>query len=828
MRTQTWNIMRVPFVEAIQEGTRMSKDLRYCFRALLKSPGVLAVAIVSLALGIGLNLTVFGVFESIFIRGVTAADPDHTFHLWVGGSNRASYPNFRDLRDSRAAAQLAAYDVTEFSLGEDEDRQKIYGQAVGGDYFEMLGVQPILGRGFTAEEKVPERDMQVAIISYPFWQQRFHSDRDVLGRSLRLNGKPFTIIGVLPDGYRSIHGFAIEPPFYVPFSGAVDAAYQDRNAHTLELAMRTAPGRTRAQATAAMLAAVKKLARLYPNENRGFDQIKVYGISVFQVLEDQGGAQMALAFFVILSAVAALILLLACANVAGLLVARAVYRRREVSIRLALGATRGRLVRLFLVEGVLLSTAGLAAAALLFGWGVQAIRYLNLPTEVPFYIRPELNWRMALYGFLIAAATAVFCSVAPALEAARANVSSGLKNEMAASARGRLFSLRNSLVIGQVAISMLLLVISLLFVRSLRDVRNVDPGFNVNNQLVATFRLDRPASGSDQTDAVADAMIGRLTKAPGVISVSAAVIVPLSRNTWQTSVRIDNDPGKQPIVQANGIGPKYFQTMGIRVLAGREFTPADTAGAPDVALVNHAFASQYFPGRNPLGKVVTITGEKPGERKPWQIVGLVADSKHESLGEGPTPVLYRPYKQEGLPFAPRIHVRTAGPASAAVSAVRSACREVAPDAVVEVQTMQQNIALSIYPNQVGAALLGGMGGLGLILASIGLYGVLTYAVSRRVREIGVRMALGASRAQVLQVVLGDAIVLVGTGVAIGIALAIGCTKPLSSFLSANVSVTDPATLGTVVAVLVATGIAAAFVPARRALSVDPLTALRHE
>jgi predicted permease len=399
---------------------------------------------------------------------------------------------------------------------------------------------------------------------------------------------------------------------------------------------------------------------------------------------------------------------------------------------------------------------------------------------------------------------------------------------MAASARGRLFSLRNTLVIGQVAISMLLLAISLLFVRSLRDVRKADPGFNVNNQLVATFRLDRPASASDQSEAVADAMIDRLAKAPGVVSVSAAVLVPLSRDTWVTGVRIDNDPAKEALVQANGIAPKYFQTMGIRVLAGREFTPADTKAAPDVALVNHAFASQYFPGRNPVGKVVTISGEKPGERKPWQIAGVVADSKHESLGEGPTPVLYRPYKQEGLPFAPRIHVRTAGPAAAATSTVRTAIREVAPDALVEVQTMQQNIAISIYPNQIGAALLGGMGGLGLILASIGLYGVLTYAVSRRVREIGVRMALGASRAQVLRVVLGDAVVLVGTGVVIGLALAIGCTKPLASFLSANVSVTDPATLGTVAAVLVATGVTAAFVPARRALSVDPLTALRHE
>ncbi|HLY18034.1 MAG TPA: ABC transporter permease [Bryobacteraceae bacterium] len=804
----------------------MGKDLRYCFRALLKSPGLFAVAIVSLALGIGLNLTVFGLFESMFFRGVTAADPDHTFHVWIGGSNRASYPNLHDLRDARAVAQLAGYEITEFSLDEGGQRQKISGQAVTGDYFEMLGVTPFLGRRFSAEEKAPERELPVAILSYPFWQQRFHSDREVLGRALRLNGRPFTVIGVLPDGYRSIHGFAMEPPFYVPYSSAMDAGYRQRGAHPLDLIMRTGPAQTRAGAEAAMTAAVRELGRLYPTDNPAFDHVKVYGISVFDAMEDQEGPRIALVFFIILSVVTTLILTIACANVAGLLVARAVYRRREVSIRLALGASRGRLVRLFLAEGIVLATCGLAAAGLLFSWAANGIRYLSLPIEIPFYVRPELNWRMALYALSIAVFTAIFCSVAPALEAARANLSSGLKNEIAATSRGRLFSMRNGLVTGQVAVSMLLLVVSLLFVRSLRDVQKADPGFNVANQVVASARLDRPGAGSGQNLALTDAIMERLAKAPGVVSVSAAMIVPLSRDSWVTGVRLHDDPNQQPAVQANAVGPQYFRTMGIRVLAGREFTAADTNAAPDVALVNHSFAAQYFRGQNPVGQTVSIPGEKPATWHPWLIVGVVADSKHASLGEGPTPVLYRPYKQEGLLMLPHIHVRTAGSAAAAVSTVRSAMRAVAPEALVEVSTMQQNIASAIYPNQIGAALLGFMGGLGLLLASIGLYGVLTYAVSRRVREIGVRMALGATRGNVLRVVLEDAAMLVCSGMAIGMLLAIACTKPLSSFLSANISATDPVTLGTVAAVFVATGMAAALVPARRAMRVDPLTALR--
>jgi predicted permease len=796
----------------------MGHDLIYSLRLFRKSPGLAAVAILSLGLGIGLNLTVFGEFESLFLRGVTAADPDHTFHLWAGGSNRASFPNYLDLLDSRAVPTMAAYSLMQFSLGRGDHREKIFGQAVAGDYFEMLGVRPILGRGLTEEEKRPESDARLALLSYPFWKQRFAGSPQVLDEVLWLNGQPFRIVGVLPEGYRSLHGFASEPPFYVPYSGAIDSGWRDRGGHGLELALRTAPGQSRQQAAAALLPVAKELERLYPNENRNFGQVRLNGISVF---DQQAGAQKGLLMFAILSVVVGLVLLIACANVAGLLVARAVNRRREVAIRLVVGGSRARLVRLF-AEGLVLAIAGLAAAGVIYAWGTRLIERLPVKAEVPFYFHAELNWRMALYGAAVAAVAALMSSFAPALEASRYNVLAALKNEIEAASRNRLFSMRNNLVIVQVAVSVLLLVTSLLFVRSLRDVQAADPGFNVENQLLATVRPDAPEG---RGRALIESAMERLAGLPGVRSVTDAVIVPFSGNSWMTAVRIGSDVHRQPVVQANAVGANYFATMEIRVLAGREFGKVDSKNAPAVAVVNQTFARQFLGGADPVGQVVSIP--KGREREQWQIVGVVADSKHESLGEGPTPVIYRPLPQEDFPLSPTIHVRTAGPAAAMATGVRETLRIAFPQGQVEVTTMEASVASSTLPNQIGAALLGAMGALGLVLANVGLYGVLAYAVSRRTREIGVRIALGASTAEVLRIVVGQAMELVGTGVAMGLALAL-LARLLAGFLSAGISVIDPTTLAMVAGMLGLTGLAAASVPAMRAVRVDPMQALRGE
>ncbi len=800
----------------------MLHEIRYCLRNLSKNPGLMAVAIASLGLGIGLNLTVFGVFESMFLAGASASEPDRTFHLWVGGTNRTSYLNFRDLRDSKTVPELAGYDVREFSVGSGEDRKKEFGEALAGRYFELLGIQPATGRLFTAEEEKPEQDAQVAIVSDGFWRRQYSADPRALGATLYLNGRPYTVVGILPKSYRSIHGMGVQPPFYVPYSAALaGASMNDRRAGSLELLMKVAPGVTREQGAAAILAASKELGRLYPEQDKQFDQVRTYAIQGPEFIRHEGGSVMLLVFMTVLMAIVGLVLLIACANVAGLLIARAVGKRKEVAVRLAIGASRARVVRLFLSESITLTVLGGVAAVFVHVWAVQALGHVILPIEIPIEFRVEPDWRVIVYTVVIAAATAVLCGLAPGLEAAKANVSAGLKNEIGAPSRHRLFTLRNGLVIGQVAVSLLLVAISFLFVRSLRKVQSADPGFNVENQLIAGIDLDVPAKGSPRV--MEDAMEA-LARMPGVRSASGSFIVPLTKNDWITDVLPDNDQGRRRLVHGNAVAPRYFETMGIAVLRGREVLKTDTGQAPYVAVVNQALARQVFGGREVLGRTIGI----PGQQKTYEIVGVVADSKHESLGEGPTPVVYIPYRQAPVPAGLRLNVRTEGPAAAMTAAVRATIRQIEPAAHVEVKTMKEITAFSTVPNQVGAVLLGSMGALGLVLASIGLYGVLAYAVGRRTREIGVRVALGASRGQVLRVVLGDAAALIGIGGAMGIALAVLLTRPLSSFLSEGVTAADPATLVPVVLVLALTGLAAAAVPALRALRVDPMSALRYE
>lgn len=807
----------------------MWQDLKYGFRNLVQSPVLAMVAIASVALGIGLNVCVFGVFESMFIHGVTAADPDHTYHLWIGGGNRTSYSTLIDLREANAVADLAGYTLMQFSLGEGDSRRKIYGQAITGNYFEMLGVIPSLGRTFLDSEKRPEFGTQVAVLSYPFWQQQYQGSRDVLGKRLLLNGKPFIIVGVLPVGYRSIHGLALEPPFYVPYSSAVDSAYQMRDSYSLELVIRTRPGQTKGEASAALLGAAKRIQRLHPDLRPEFAQVRVFGISVLDRLQGQGGAKQMLVFFAILSAIVALILLMACANVAALLLARAANRRREISVRLALGASRLQIMRLFVAEGLVLASAGLLASAFLYANALDGLSRITLPVEVPFYLRPETDWRMAAYCAMITVATTMLCSLGPALEASRTTISPGLKKQDEARSHSRLFSLRNNLVIAQIAGSLVLLMISLLFVRSLLAVQTVDPGFNVNNQLIAEVHLDEPSPSIERRAQVLDQAMDRLKNVPGVQSVSAAAIVPLSNNSWMTSVRIGNDASREPVVQADALAPAFFQTMGVRFLAGRDFSPSDTKLSANVAIVNRAFVNRYLAPRNPLGEIVTVGSPKSRQRVEWQIVGVVEDSKYISLGEMPTPIIYRPLTQEWLPpVTPAIHVRTAPAAASLASVVRAALLQVAPRSTVTVKTMQENMEFSTYPNKLGAALLGSMGLLGLILASIGLYGVLAFTVAQRTREIGIRIALGGSRTQVLCTILRQAALVVAIGLTLGLSIAAIAVQSVRSFISASIAVRDPVSIGMVVLLLGTTALLAAIVPARRALSVAPIDALRYE
>ena len=806
----------------------MIQDLRYAFRTIWKSPGLVAVAVFSLGLGIGLNTTIFGLFKSVFLTGVTAKDPERLIHVRVGGSNRASYPNFRELRDAKAVQDLAGYDVTQLRWDHGDAGEKIFVEAVTGNYFDLLGVGAALGRTFDVSEGNPANNAQVAVVAHSFWQNRLAGDPGVLGRKLSLGGKPFTVIGVLARNYRSIHGFGIEPPVYVPYSGALRADLDKRAPRHLELVARMAPGVTQPQAMAAVQSAAKQLERLYPDVNEHFgDRVESYGVYGMQKMKREGFPMPMLVFFSILMVIVALVLMIACANVAGLLLARAANRKREVAVRLAIGATRGRLLRLFLTESLALASLGGVAAAILHLWAASVITRLDLPIPVPIQFNLDPDWRIVAYAAAVTLGTALLCGIAPALEASRADVSASLKDDAGIGIRRRLFTMRNLLVVGQVAVSLVLLVTSFLFVRSLMHVQSVDPGFLVARELVATVDLDETRYDETQKLQFYERALDRLNGLPGTVSASTGLIVPLSRNSYNSSVEVEGLK-QNPLVLLNLIGRGYFATLGIPVLRGREFRATDRAGAPRVAVVNQAFAQRYFGGRDVLGQTVKIPQGRKSEMRSFEIVGVVADSKYESLGEDPTPVVYHAYTQADLPgIGMNLHVRTAGSAGAMAAAVRQALGELDPTAPVEVKTLEEIVGSSLFPNRLGAFLLGVMGAMGLLLATVGLYGVIAYAVARRTREIGIRMALGASKSAVLKTVAGDASILVCTGIVVGLVLSLAATQPLRMFL-AGVSVIDPLTLAGVALVLLSVGVGAVIVPARRAMRVDPIRALRYE
>jgi predicted permease len=806
----------------------MLQDLRFAFRTILKSPGLVAVAVLSLGLGIGLNTTIFGLFKSVFLTGVTASDPDRVLHVRAGGSNRASYPNYRDLRDSKAVEDLAGYDVTQFRWDHEDRSEKIFGQAVTGNYFELLGVNAALGRTFTPDERAPERNAQVTVITHGFWRNRLGGDRDVLGRKLVLRGQPFTIVGVLPKNHRSVHGFGIEPPIYVPYSGSLRADLDKREARHLELIARIAPGVTPQHAQSALLAAAKELERLHPVVNLHFgNRLEAYPVQGLQKMKRGGFPMPLLLFFSILMVIVTLVLMIACANVAGILLARAANRRREVAVRLAIGATRGRLIRLFLTESLTLAALGAAAATVLHVWAASAITKLNLPVPIPVEFQLQPDWRIVLYAAALTLLTAALCGIAPALEAARADLTTGLKDDTGMGVRRRLFTMRNMLVVGQVSVSLVLLVTSFLFVRSLLHVQSADPGFNVSNQLVAALDLDPTRYDTARSLQIHESAIDSIREIPGVTAASVALIVPLSRNSYISDIEIDGHHNR-PLVHMNIIGRGYFETLNIPLLRGREFRAGDREGSPRVAVVNQAFAQRYFAGQDVPGRPIRLLEGRERKAVPTEVVGIVANSKYESLGEDPTPVVYLPYTQGPLPgIGLNLHVQTAGTPGAMVIPIKETLARLDPAAGIEIKTMEELVGASLIPNRLGAYLLGILGAAGLALASIGLYGVIAYAVSRRTREIGVRMALGASPAGVLKTVLSDAAILVGAGMILGLALAAAAAQPLKMFI-AGVGVFDPATIGGVVAVLAAVSLVAAIVPARRAMRVDPINALRYE
>jgi putative ABC transport system permease protein len=798
-------------------------DLVFACRGLRKAPGLVLVVTLSLGLGIGVNTTIFNLFNQIVLAKPTATAPDRLVRIEPGNGNNISYPNFLDVSANRAFDGMLVTTGAALNWRTGETVRSLQGLAVSANFFEMLGNHAWRGRTFGPSENGPAGDTQVAVLGYDFWQNRLESDLAIVGRSLTFNGRPFTVVGVMPRGYRPVMASPLVPDVFVPIGPAVISDLDDRGRHGFLLVGRLARGVNRRQAQAAFTVTAQQLEAAFPAKNRDFGKPSwlgaVYG------LESMSGRRANPALIIGMSipfVVVGILLLIACANVAGVMLARGAMRQREIAVRMALGAGRSRIVQTLLAESLLLSLLSGAGGLLLTSWLTPLISRVRLPQSAALPVF-ELNMdaSMVLYSIAIALGACLLSGVLPARQSTRLDILPWLKQTSAQTGQGR-GKLRRWLVTGQVTASVVLLMVCVLFLRSLLYVGAIDPGFDIDHGITAQITPERQFSPDLHT--YAEEAARRVAALPGVRSVSYASLIPLGGDSVGSGVSVkDRADWHSPLIQLANVGPRYFQTLGIRLLQGREFGPEDREGAPPVIVVNQAFVRRCFPEGDALGRLVKL---QMGPREPWrEIVGIVADSKYAFYAEDPQAQAFSPFLQTGGRLF--LVARTAGAPVGLVNAVARTLSEMDRSALADVKTTNQATRLEFELRRLGTTLLATMGTLGLLLAMIGLYGVLSWEVSRRTAEIGVRMALGASQGAVRRMVLRDSLKVVGSGLAAGLALAVVLTIPLRSFL-AGVGAADPAAMGGVTVVLLLVGVAASWFPVRRATRVDPLTALRYE
>jgi predicted permease len=798
------------------------RDLVYAWRSLRRSPVLVLVATLSLGLGIGINTALLGALSAIFLRVPTMTDPAGVVAIEPGNSDQFSFLNYRDLQDSGIFADVVGSRTTLLNLRSGDNVERVNGLAVTANFFEGLGIRAGLGRIFTRNEAGPERNPQLAVLSYAFWQRRFGADPAVLERVVNLNGQPFLVLGVLPEHYRPVTGF-MSPDLYVPVSALVLPNLNGRgNGNGLavlgRLPHQTSPDQVQSEVTAL----AQQLERTYPRENEGFSlPARVFPVRGMEVR----GASELIAFPVLLIVLFGLVLLIACSNVAGLLLARATARRGELAIRVALGAGRARLIQSMLIESFLLAFLGAGAGSLLAVWLVQVLSVVTLPSHQPVQLSIQPDVTLYVVGLGLAVASGLLCGLVPALRASKVGVVAEVQRTGSRSITGRLW-VRHSLVVGQVAASVVLLVVSSLFLRSLIRIATLNPGFDLDHGLVATFYLEPNRYIGEGAALFAERVLERVDRIPEVRSSSVASLLPLAGDRSAARFQVQGQPtARGARTYLNNVSPRYFDTMRIPLLRGRDFRPSDRPGSPPVVIVNEAFQRAYFPGEDAVGRHV-------GYGEPFsEIVGVVRDSAYASVSEAPTPVLYYSYAQvpslstQARPLM--VHVRTDGDPVGAIRSVTRAIADIDNKVAFDVTTIREATTFEFDVRRLGSALLGSLGAVGLMLSMIGLYGVVAYAVAARTPEIGVRMALGASPRRVLWSVIGQGLRLVGMGLSVGSVLSLAMTHLIADLIG-GVSPTDPVTFAGTAIVLALTGLVASYFPARRATQIDPLTALRQE
>jgi putative ABC transport system permease protein len=830
----------------------MFKDIRFAARGLWKRPGFTVVAVLTLALGIGANTAIFSVVNATLMRTQPVSDPDRLVFVFNGPAGSVfSYPDYVAVRDQNNVLDgLVAWGGITASLNSNDQTDLITGAIVTGNFFDVLGVRAQLGRIITTEDDKTPGAHPVAVISQGLWQGRFAGDPNIIGRQLLLNGNAFTVIGVLPKGFDGLQ-LGVTRDLYVPmmmqatmrppragFSGEMNPdLLQVRTNRWLYSVGRLKEGVTEAQAQSSLALITKQLEVAYPQQSSG----RGITISPLSASDDPGGRQQLSSVARLLMGVVGIVLLIACANVANLLLARSSARTKEIAVRLAIGATRWRIVRQLLTEGVLLATLGGAAGLLLAWWTARTISAAPPPTNaLPITPQFSIDLRVLLFTLGLSLLAGVVFGLAPALRASNPALIPALKDDAAAFfERTRMFTLRNLLVVTQVALSVVLLIAAGLFLRSLRQAQTIDPGFDAEKIVGLPLNINLLRYTKAQGREFYRQVTERVEAIPGVESASVARIAAVSGNSSVRSLLIEGRAGSDnqfrsdnsgPVaenndsVSANVIGPKYFQTMGIALMQGRDFNAQDSDDHPPVVIVNEAFVRRHFPNEDALGKRLSFNGPKG----PWrEIVGVVRTSKYRSLGEAPTPVAYLAL-QQNHETGMVLHVRTRVDPSSVAGAIRNEVQSLERNLPLgNPELMSERVANSLYAARMGALLLAVFGACALLLASIGLYGVMSFAVARRTRELGIRVALGARPGDVFRLVLLQGMTLVIVGLVLGIGVAVAVTRLLASFLY-GVSTTDALTFTAIPALLTAVALLACYLPARRATKVEPLIALRYE
>ena len=811
---------------------QLRQDLSYTFRRLSRTPGLVLAVVFSIGLGIAANATIFSMVSRFVLTPPPVGDPSTLLSMHTTENNQCCsnfpWPVYTDVRDqAKSFSGLAAYDVLlPASIGGKGEPERLWGQAATPNYFDVAQLRMTLGRGFLPSE---ERQ-QVIVLGYRLWQRRFASDPAIIGKVIPLSGHPYTVVGVAPPGF---HGFdsILDPQYWVPLSnvetlapsvaGHTVTVWQGRQNHWLSVIGRLKTGTTETQAANELKTLAENFAKAYPATDKGNG---FYLVSAGSLPPREKSAF--LLFLAGLSIVVLLVLAIACANVVNLLLANAATRQREMAVRIALGATRTLLFRQMLLESVILALGGGLVGTALSLWATSALAAFRIPAPVPIDTTLSVDWRVLVYTFVLSVGTGLLFGLIPALIASRPILTSALKGEDALARPGRRITLRNILVVAQIAMSIILLSATGLFLRSLEYASTIDPGFRSRNLFMVSVDPRIHGYSPEKTTQFLTQLRDRVAALPGVISTAATDSIPLSGGHRSDGMSAEGHPKQQaPIVEMYMATPGYFETLGIPRLAGRDFANESPTG-PKVAVINKALAEKLFPGENPIGQRIRDGGDL------FEVIGVVGNIKSRFIGEDIRPVLFRSLAQTTATDPPftgyTLIVHSKADSANLFSAIHHQIHTLDPSmAVYNAETIEDHIRSALFLPRLAGTLFGIFGFIGLVLAAVGLYGVMSYAVSRRTREIGVRIALGAQLAAIQRLILRQGIILTLIALAVGLPAALAVAKLFNSFLY-GVRPHDVLTFTLVPIFLATVALAACWIPARRAAKVDPLTTLRYE